>query len=137
MGFQESLDPRQDFKMRSLLFVLALGLACGLSSALKKGECEVCEKTIERFAATLTNLPNPRKSKRSSGFSARILKEERTDSAISWVGPKMQPQEFLERCRSLYRGECLHSRSVKSSRRRIDRFANWHTRNRSTSRTWT
>jgi len=40
--------------MRSLFFVLSFSIACGLSSALKKGECEVCEKTLERFAATLT-----------------------------------------------------------------------------------
>jgi len=40
--------------MRSLVYVLFLSIACGLSSALKKGECEVCEKTLERFSATLT-----------------------------------------------------------------------------------
>merc|ERR1712121_2091 len=40
--------------MRSLFFVLSLSIACGLSSALKAGECEVCVKTLERFSATLT-----------------------------------------------------------------------------------
>jgi len=40
--------------MRCLAVVLfALSLSCGLSTAFKKGQCEVCVKVIERFSSSL------------------------------------------------------------------------------------
>merc|ERR1712121_566727 len=62
--------------MRSLFFVLSLSIACGLSSALKAGECEVCVKTLERFSATLTKdqLTKPKEIEKEFRTFCKVLK---------------------------------------------------------------